>query len=106
MGTVFSYMILVFGLGLIVFGLVLWIGKKTSMTYDFNWRKVKEEDVKKFTAAYGITYSLLGFFMTLMALSRIFLEGKYKEVVFVLYFVTYFMFMFMIRRIKAKFGTK
>lgn len=104
LANLFDYIILILGLALIVLGLIIWIGRKASLTLDYNWEKVKEEDIRKFTAAYGITYSLMGVFMILVALSRIFLEGRYRGIAFVLYFIAYFVFMFMTRRIRKKFG--
>lgn len=102
-GNVFNYIILVLGFALIICGLIIWIGQKASLTLDYNWVKVKEEDIKKFTAAYGITYSLMGVFIALLALSRIAFEGRYKGVVFVLYFVAYFIFMFVTKKIRLRF---
>lgn len=102
-GNGFNYLILIFGFALIIFGLIIWIRQKASLTLDYNWKKVSEEDIKQFTAAYGITYSLMGVFMALLALSRIAFEGRYKGLVFVLYFVAYFIFMFVTKKIRIKF---
>jgi len=100
---VFDYIILVLGAALLVYGLIIWIFKKASLTLDYNWEKVKEEDIRKFTAAYGVAYSLMGAFMTLLAVSRLVFEGRYKEIVFVLYFIAYFTFMYTTKRIRRKF---
>jgi hypothetical protein len=54
---------------IIVYGLVICIRKKASLTLDYDWEKVKEEDIKKFTLAYGITYSLMGVVLTLLSIS-------------------------------------
>jgi hypothetical protein len=102
-GKVFDYLILAFGIALIIYGLVIWIGQKAKLTMDYNWEKVKEEDIKKFTASYGIAYSSMGIVMTLLALSRIAFEGKYNGIVFVFYFISYFVFMFVTKKIRIKF---
>ena len=94
---VFDYIILVLGVAIIIYGLVVLIKQKPSLTLDYNWEKVKDEDIKKFTAAYGISYSIMGLFMTLLAISRIFIEGKYRGFIFILYFIAYFIFMFILR---------
>ena len=67
--TIFDYIILVLGVAIIVYGLVICIRKKASLTLDYDWEKVKEEDIKKFTLAYGITYSLMGVVLTLLSIS-------------------------------------
>jgi hypothetical protein len=100
---VFDYIILALGLAIIIYGLVIWIGRKAKLTLDYNWDKVKEEDVKKFTAAYGITYSMIGVFLTLLSISRFAYEGKYRGVVFLLYLIAYIMFMFVTKRIRRRF---
>lgn len=100
---VFNYIILVLGAALIVYGLVIIILRKPSLTLDYNWEKVKEEDIKKFTAAYGIAYSLIGVFMTLLAVFRIFFEGRYKGTVLALYLVAYIIFMYVTKRIRRRF---
>lgn len=101
--VIFDYIILVLGAALIVYGLIVWIGRKASLTLDYNWEKVNEEDIKKFTAAYGIAYSLMGVFMTLLAISRLVFEGRYKGIVFISYFVAYFIFMYVTKRIRRRF---
>ena len=101
--VIFDYVILGLGAALIVYGLVILIGRKPSLTLDYNWKQVTEEDIRKFTAAYGLAYSLMGVFMTLLAISRIVFGGKYKSIVFILYFVAYFIFMFVTIRIRRRF---
>ncbi|NLP15431.1 MAG: hypothetical protein GX379_00095 [Clostridiales bacterium] len=100
---VFDYIILVLGVAIIIYGLVVLIKQKPSLTLDYNWEKVKDEDIKKFTAAYGISISIMGLFMTLLAISRIFIEGKYRGFIFILYFIAYFIFMFITKRIRIRY---
>ncbi|NLO09520.1 MAG: hypothetical protein GX129_06575 [Clostridiales bacterium] len=100
---VFDLIILGLGLAITVYGLVVWIGKKPKLTLDYNWEKVKEEEIKSFTTAYGISYSLMGVLMTLLAVSRIFFEGQYKGLIFILYFIAYFIFMYVTKRIRRRF---
>ena len=100
---IFDYILLGLGAGLIIFGLVIWIGRKAKLTLDYNWEKVKEEDIKSFTAAYGISYSLMGVFITLLAVSRLAFEGQFKGYIFILYFVAYFIFMYVTKRIRRRF---
>ena len=100
---VFDYIILVLGAALIVYGLIILIGRKASLTLDYNWDKVKEEDIKKFTAAYGIAYSLMGVFITLLVISRFAFEGRYKNSLFIIYFIAYFIFMYVTKRIRRRF---
>ncbi|NLB32679.1 MAG: DUF3784 domain-containing protein [Tissierellia bacterium] len=100
---IFDYIILVLGAGLVVYGLIIWIGKKASLTLDYNWEKVKEEDIKKFTTAYGIAYSLIGVFLTLLSISRFVYEGKFWGIVFVLYLIAYFIFMSATKKIRRRF---
>lgn len=100
---VFDFIILGLGVALTVYGLIIWIGRKTKLTLDYNWEKVKEEDIKSFTAAYGISYSLMGVFMTLLAVSRLLFEGQYRGIVFILYFIAYFIFMYVTKRIRRRY---
>lgn len=100
---VFDYILMILGAGLIIFGLVIWIGRKAKLTLDYNWEKVKEEDIKSFTAAYGMSYSLMGVFMTLLAVSRLAFEGQYKGLIFILYFAAYFIFMYVTKKIRRRF---
>jgi uncharacterized membrane protein HdeD (DUF308 family) len=101
--NIFDYIILALGVALIIVGLIIWIKRNASLTLDYNWKKVKEEDIKNFTMTYGITYSLMGIFMILVAISRTTFEGRYSGVVFILYFIAYIVFMFIIKRIRNKF---
>lgn len=101
--TIFDYIILVIGVAIIIYGLIICIRGKASLTLDYNWEKVKEEDIKKFTTAYGITYSLMGVVLTLLSISRFAYEGKYKGIVFVFYLISYFIFMFATKRIRLRF---
>lgn len=100
---VFYYIIFALGAALIIYGLFVWILRKPSLTLDYNWEKVKKEDIKKFTAAYGIAYSLMGVFMTLLAVFRIFFEGTYKGIVLALYLIAYLIFMYVTKRIRRRF---
>ncbi len=101
--VIFDYIILVFGAALVVYGLIVCIGRKASLTLDYNWEKVRDEDIKKFTAAYGVSYSLMGVFMTLLAISRIVFEGRYKGIVFVLYLLAFFIFKSVTKKIGRRF---
>lgn len=102
-GNVFNYIILMLGLALVIYGLIVWIRRKAKLTLDYNWEKVKDEDIKKFTASYGIAYGLMGVFMALLALSRFAFEGRYNGIVFLLYFVAYFTFMSVTKKIRRRF---
>lgn len=95
--------ILLFGLALTIYGLVIWKKQKVEYTLDYRAQKVKKEDIKKFTAAYGINYSLMGIIVILLALFQIYFEGKYSTVIYISYFIAYFIFMFTTKRISKKF---
>ncbi len=100
---IFDYVILGLGAILTLYGLAVLIVRKPSLTMDYNWKQVKEEDIRKFITAYGLAYSLMGVFMILLAISRFVFEGRYKGIVFILYLVAYLIFMFVTRRIRRRF---
>ncbi len=100
---IFNNVILLLGLALTIYGLVIWIGQKAEYTLDYNVQKVKEEDIKKFTMAYGLAYSLMGIIVALLGFSQIYFEGKYSTVVYISYFIAYFIFMFTTKKISKKF---
>lgn len=104
---VFNKVILLLGIAITIYGLVIWIKQKAEYTLDYNAQKVKEEDIKNFTRAYGLTYSLMGIIVALLALSQYYFKGKYSTAVYILYFVAYFIFMFTTKRISKKYtGSK
>lgn len=101
--STFDIVILVIGIAILLYGLVICILRKPALTLDYNWEKVKEEDISKYTIAYGIAYSIMGAFMGLLSLSRIFIDGNFKKLVLILYFLAYFIFMSVTKRIQKKY---
>src|SRR5690554_4116636 len=100
---IFNNIILLLGLAITIYGLVIWIKQKAEYTLDYNVQQVKEEDIKNFTRAYGLTYSLMGIIVALLGLSQIYFEGKYSTVVYISYFIAYFIFMFITKKISKKY---
>lgn len=101
--STFDIVILVIGIAILLYGLVICILRKPALTLDYNWEKVKEEDINKYTIAYGIAYSIMGAVMALLSVSHIFIEGNLKKVAAILYFVAYFIFMSVTKRIQKKY---
>ncbi len=101
--NILDYVILVLGIVIMVYGIVMCILRKPELTLDYNWLKVKKEDVSKYTIAYGVAYSIMGAFMTILGASRILFEGEYRGIVFILYFVVYLIFMVATKRIQKKY---
>lgn len=101
--STFDIVILVIGIAILLYGLVICILRKPALTLDYNWEKVKEEDINKYAISYGIAYSIMGAFMALLSVSRIYIEGNFKKVAIILYFVAYFIFMSVTKRIQKKY---
>ena len=101
--NIFDFIILALGIALIILGLVIWIKKKASITLDYDWKKVKEEDIKEYTKAYGKVYIFMGFFTVSLSLSRILYTGKYEGITFILYFAAYFVYMTLNNKIQKRF---
>lgn len=102
--TIFDIMILVIAIALIVLGLIIWIKQNVSLTLDYSAGQIKEEDIKKFTKSYGITYITMGIFMIILTAVAIALEGNYRLVMITVYLNAYFIFMNVIKRIQKRFA--
>ncbi|NLL72250.1 MAG: hypothetical protein GX237_01820 [Clostridiales bacterium] len=103
--SLFDIMILLLGLALIVVGLIIWIRQNVSLTLDFNASKIREEDIKKFTSSYGITYVVMGIFMSLLTLLGLVFEGKHRGISVLIYIIAYIAFMQIIKKIQRKYET-
>jgi hypothetical protein len=86
-------------------GLTLWSKQKMILTFDYNWRNVKDEDIKRYTSSFGKAYIILGSFMFLMALSQIAYGGCYKEVGFILFLMGFLISMVIIIKTQIKYKT-
>jgi len=54
------YVIILFGVLLIVYGLILWKKQKVNLLVGYNSRNIKKEDIKGYTRSMGISYIIMG----------------------------------------------
>lgn len=95
----------VIGLALIILGTVMKTQNLPSLSFDVNYKNVKEADYEKYTRAYGYAYILTGVGMIIYGLTGMFINGYYQTYGFFIFSILLLIATIMVLRIKRKFKT-
>lgn len=101
-----DFIIILFGLILIVLGVIIKRKQLVSSVLEgVNSNKIKEEHRKAYTKIYGISYILMGFLTTICGLSRFLYKGIFQGPMYGIYLIGLILFMVMIIRTQIKYKT-
>lgn len=95
----------VVGVIFIILGVVMRVEKLPSLSFDFNYKNVKEADYEKYTSAYGNAYILTGTGMLILIASDLFIGGYYSGIGFFIFSILLLIATIIVIRTKRRYKT-
>lgn len=77
--NIISYIYLFLGLLFIIQGMIVWKMQTVTLTFDYNSKNLRKEDVKHFTKSYGIAYTIFGFVFLLLIISKVAYNSRFQD---------------------------
>ena len=103
--NIISYIFLFFGLLFTILGIIIWKKQMVTLTFDFNSKNVKIEDVKHYTKSFGIAYSIIGIALLLTMISSVAYNSRFLDEGCILSFVALIISMVIIIKTQVKYKT-
>jgi len=100
-----TYIFLFFGLLFTILGIIIWKKQMVTLTFDFNSKNVKIEDVRQYTKSFGRAYSIIGIALLLTMLSSVTYNRRFLEEGCILSFVALIISMIIIIKTQVKYKT-
>lgn len=100
-----NYLFSFLGLLLIIQGIVIWKKQMVSLTFDYNSKNVKNEDVKQYTKSFGIAFIIIGIAVILAMMSKVILNSSFQDVGYILSFVVLIISIIIIIKTQVKYKT-
>ena len=102
---IITYIFLFLGLLFIIQGIIIWKKQMVTLTFDFNSKNVKKEDVKHYTKSFGIAFTIIGIALLLTMISMVAYNGRFQEEGFILFLVAFIISMTIIIKTQVKYKT-
>lgn len=80
-----SFFILgVLGILFIIQGIVIWKNQMVTLTFDFNSKNVKKEDVKQYTKSYGMAFIIIGIAVISTMMCKFITNSRFQDAGYIL----------------------
>lgn len=103
--NIIDYIFLFLGLLFIILGMIIWKKQMVTLTFDYNNKNVKKEDIKHYTKSFGIAYTIIGIAILLTMISMVAYNGRFQDVGYILLFVAFIFSMIIIVKTQVKYKT-
>jgi len=102
---ILSYVLMLFGILLNVFGLIIWKKQKITLIHGYNNRNVKKEEIKEYTASMGKAYVIMGISMLLLVITGITHNDEYEFIGSIVWIVGFIISLVIIIKTQMKYKT-